>query len=68
MCTLPRGTCAPVAHAACMSDSKYSVPLDDLVDGVRVPLDEHVEEHDAERPEHDASAGHLPGGVRPYGA
>lgn len=49
---------------------KYAVTLDELVDGVRVPLDEQVEEQDAtEAPEHDESAGHLPGkNVRPYGA
>ena len=57
-----------MAHAVRMSDPKYTVSLDELVDGVRVPLDEQVEEHDVERPEHDESAGHLPGNVRPYGA
>jgi hypothetical protein len=63
------GDLASVAHAVVMSDpTKYTVPLDDLVDSVRVPLDEQVEEQDAERPEHDESAGHLPGNVRPYGA
>ena len=51
------------------SPTKYTVPLDDLVDSVRVPLDAQVEEQDAtESPEHDESAGHLPGNVRPYGA
>ena len=51
------------------SPKKYSVPLAHLVDSVRVPLDEQVEEQDtAEAPEHDESAGHLPGNVRPYGA
>lgn len=49
--------------------TKYAVTLNELVEGVRVPLDEQVEEQDAaERPEHDESAGHLPGNVRPYGA
>lgn len=42
--------------------------LEALVDGVHVPLEEQVEEQDAQRPEHDGSAGHLPGTVRPYGA
>lgn len=51
-----------------MDPAKYSVTLDELVDGVRVPLDEQVEEQDAERPEQDESSGHLPGNVRPYGA
>ena len=51
------------------SPKKYTVPLNELVDSARVPLDEQVEEHDtAVAPEHDPSAGHLPGGVRPYGA
>jgi hypothetical protein len=54
----------------CMSGpTKYTVSLSELVDEVRVPLDEQVEEQDAaEPPEHDPSAGHLPGNVRPYGA
>ena len=48
---------------------KYTVSLDELVDEVRVPLDEQVEEQDAtEAPEHEESAGHLPGDVRPFGA
>ena len=47
----------------------YAVTLDELVAGTHVPFDEQVEEEDArERPEHDESAGHLPGNVRPYGA
>lgn len=60
--------------ATCMlwtmsSPKKYSVPLADLVDSVRVPLNEQVEEQDtAEAPKHDESTGHLPGDVRPYGA
>ena len=49
--------------------TKYAVTLDDLVSSARVPLEEQVEENDAgEQPEHDESAGHLPGNVRPYGA
>lgn len=53
-----------------MSDpKKHSVPLAHLIDSVRVPLDEQLEEQDtAEAPEHDQSAGHLPGDVRPHGA
>jgi len=53
-----------------VSQSKnYTVPLDELVAGVRVPLDKQVEEQDAtQAPEHDESAGHLPGNVRPCGA
>lgn len=47
--------------------TRYTVSLDELVDEVRVPLDEQVEEQDAiEAPEHDESSGHLPGNVRPY--
>ena len=47
----------------------YAVTLDELVASAHVPFDEQVEEEDArERPEHDASTGHLPGNVRPYGA
>lgn len=46
----------------------YTLPLDELVDSVRVPLDEQVEEQDTTGAEHDESAGHLPGHVRPYGA
>jgi hypothetical protein len=46
--------------------AKYTVTLDQLVDGVRVPLDEQVAEQDAERPEYDESPGL--GNVRPYGA
>ncbi len=47
----------------------YAVTLAQLVDGVQVPFDEHVEERDATEPrEHDESAGHLPRNVRPYGA
>ena len=66
----PLATCADKAHAVVMSQpSKYAVTLDELVVGVRVPLDEQVEEQDAtEAPEHDESAGHLPGNVRPCGA
>lgn len=62
------GTCAQKAHAVSMSGpTKYTVSLDELVDEVRVPLDEQVEEQDAtEPPEHDESSGHLPGNVRPY--
>ena len=46
---------------------KYTVSLDELVDEVRVPLDEQVEEQDATgSAEHDESSGHLPGNVRPY--
>lgn len=49
--------------------TNYAVTLDDLVASADVPLDEQVEEQDADgRPEHDESAGHLPGNVRPYGA
>ena len=57
-----------MAHAVSMSGpEKYMVALDELVDEVRVPLDEQVEEQDAtEPPEHDDSSGHLPGNVRPY--
>ena len=49
---------------------KYQVSIDDLVASAQVPLDEQVEEQEADgRHEHDASAaGHLPGNVRPYGA
>jgi hypothetical protein len=47
--------------------AKYSVSLDELVDAVRVPVDEQVEEQVAERPEQDEPDGHLPGNVRPYG-
>ena len=63
------GTSLDKAHAGAMSSpKKYSVPLAHL-DRVRVPLDEQVEEQDtADAPEHDESAGHLPGNVRPYGA
>jgi hypothetical protein len=47
--------------------TKYSVSMDGLVNAVRVPLDEQVEEQDApEQPAHDESSGHLPGNVRPY--
>lgn len=54
---------------AVSNPSRFQVPLAHLVDSVRVPLDEQVEEHDsAEAPQHDESAGHLPGNVRPYGA
>lgn len=63
------GTCAQMAHPVLMSDPlEYRVSLTDLVDGVRVALDEQVQEQDSERTEHDDSAGHLPGNVRPYGA
>ena len=49
--------------------TKYAVTLDALVASANVPLDEQVEEKDAtERAQHDESAGHLPGNVRPYGA
>jgi hypothetical protein len=51
------------------SPEQYTVPLDELVEGVRVPLDEQVEEQDATAwQEPDGSVGHLPGNVRPYGA
>ena len=47
----------------------YAVPLDDLVASANVPEDEQVEQQDAgDRPGDDEAAGHLPGGVRPYGA
>jgi hypothetical protein len=49
--------------------TNYTVPLDKLVDSVRVPLDELVEERPTtSSPEHDESAGYLQGNVRPYGA
>ena len=47
---------------------KYEMSIDDLVASARIPLDLHVEEQADGRPEHDESAGHLPGAVRPYGA
>ncbi len=52
----------------CMSGpTKNTVSLDELVNEVRVPFDEQVEEQDdTEPPEHDESSGHLPGNVRPY--
>lgn len=54
---------------AMSSRTKYTVPLGDLVDSVRVPQDEQVEEQDTTAfAEHDESGGHLPGNVRPYGA
>lgn len=49
--------------------SEYEVSIDDLVASAHIPFDEQVEEQvPGERPEHDESAGHLPGNVRPYGA
>ena len=51
------------------TSDKYKVALDALVNSVKVPFDSQVEEHDATQPpQHDESAGHLPGNVRPYGA
>ena len=57
-------------HAVGMDETaKYAVTLDELVASANVPLDEQVEEKDvAVVAEHDESAGHLPGNVRPYGA
>jgi hypothetical protein len=49
--------------------TKYEMGIDELVASAHVPLDQQVEELDAATdPEHDESAGHLPGNVRPYGA
>ena len=49
--------------------TKYDMSIDDLVASANVPLDQQVEELDATtNPQHDESAGHLPGHVRPYGA
>lgn len=49
--------------------TKYEMSIDELVASAHVPLDQQVEEQDAASdPEHDESAGHLPGNVRPYGA
>ena len=48
---------------------KYEVSIDDLVASTKIPLDEQLQAREAdERPQHDESAGHLPGNVRPYGA
>lgn len=48
--------------------TKYEMGIDELVASAHVPLDQQVEELDAAAdPEHDESAGHLPGHVRPYG-
>ena len=49
--------------------TNYAMSIDDLVTSSNVPLDQQLEEQDAApNPEHDESAGHLPGNVRPYGA
>lgn len=48
--------------------TKYEMSIDELVAAAHVPLDQQVEELDAATaPEHDESAGHLPGNLRPYG-
>ena len=50
--------------------SKYAMTLDELVASARVLPEEQVpaEEDVSDRIQHDESAGHLPGDVRPYGA
>lgn len=64
------GIDARTVHTSCMSERmKYEVPIDDLIASAKIPLDEQLEAQEAdERPQHDESAGHLPGNVRPYGA
>ena len=47
---------------------EHALTVEELVASARVPWDEQVEEQAGPRPEHDDSAGHLPGNVRPYGA
>lgn len=49
--------------------NKYALALDELVDGVRVPLHKQMEEQGAaEPPKRDELAAHLPGNVHPYEA
>lgn len=57
-------------HTECMDQkADYAVTLDELVTSAKVPFEEQVEEQALrEHTEHDESAGHLPGNVRPYGA
>ena len=64
------GIDAERVHTFCMGERlRYEMSIDDLVASAQIPLDEQVEEQEAGgRSEHDESAGHLPGNVRPYGA
>ena len=50
--------------------SKYAMSIDELVASARVLPEERVpaEEDVSDRIQHDESAGHLPGNVRPHGA
>jgi hypothetical protein len=59
-----------IMHAGPMTErDKYAVSVDELVASANVPFDEQVQEQEADDPpEHDQTAGHLPGNVRPYGA
>ncbi len=59
-----------LGHTAAMTEPvSYEMPLHELERSARVPFDEQVLQEDvaAEAPEDDG-VGHLPGGIRPYGA
>ncbi|CAN5336540.1 hypothetical protein BH24ACT10_BH24ACT10_02440 [soil metagenome] len=49
--------------------TSYEIPLEDLEQSARVPFHDQVLQEDVavESPEDDG-VGHLPGGIRPYGA
>lgn len=68
--TEPRPAERPIADRQSGQPTQtYEIPLDELERSARVPFEEQVLEEDVgiEAPEDDG-VGHLPGGIRPYGA